>query len=98
MKSQTNPSTSKFLSFQAKISSEKVLFESTGELSSTLYTIHLHPVVILKNNLPMPISFAIEGTDDIRTLDGGDKMSLFNAKPGATKVKVKVGTGESFIW
>ena len=67
-----------------------MLFESTGEKSAELYTLHLHPVVVLRNQLPVPVSFTIEGTDDVKTLEEGHKMSLFNAKPGSTNINVKV--------
>ena len=73
---------------------ENVLFESTGEKSAELYSLHLQPVVVLRNHLPIPVEFSLDqaeqATSTPTVLEPGHSASLFNAKPGKTNVKVKV--------
>lgn len=71
---------------------EQVYYETTKRhtMASTCYNIHLRPVIVFKNCLPVKVVVSIEETISEFEVDPGDTLEMPHVDPGSTAVVVRL--------
>uniref|UniRef100_A0A8D8LZY6 Vacuolar protein sorting-associated protein 13C n=2 Tax=Cacopsylla melanoneura TaxID=428564 RepID=A0A8D8LZY6_9HEMI len=79
-----------FMNVDGKL--EQIYFENSNKFTmvSNNYRITVRPTVIIKNNLPLPITLLMQGVFHSVDLDSGHSVTLVNAEPGTSSVVVRI--------
>ncbi|XP_063952525.1 intermembrane lipid transfer protein VPS13A-like isoform X3 [Lytechinus pictus] len=78
---------------------EDVLRDVEGtSLHSPKYNIHLHPVVTLRNLLPIPIYYTLQGSADEVKIEPCEQSKMFNVELAKTMMFVRIEGYNNLEW
>lgn len=79
---------------------EQIYFENTNKFTmvSNNYRITVRPTVVIKNNLPLPITLLMQGVFHSFTLDPGQGKTLVSVEPGTSSLVVRIDEYLEKMW
>ncbi|XP_030829188.1 vacuolar protein sorting-associated protein 13C isoform X3 [Strongylocentrotus purpuratus] len=86
------------LFFNVQILEDALLDVKGTSLHSPKYNIHLHPVVSLRNLLPIPIYYTLQGSADEVKIEPCEQSKMFNVELAKTMMFVRIADYNGMEW